>query len=574
MKRKVVSLFIMTLPLLLAVLLLQLPVFGAPVAQTEPTADDSASAPQQIIIRQQIPVSFTITTPPALTGTVNSTDTGNLLGAIFSSIARSSNLTPTSTMQTVVVTLTLDLQLTVTDTLTSTVPATVSLTLPDQGDGEAPVVVALGQLPLADVVITPLAPLTAAPALTETTAVTTSAEITAGAEVTETASVTTPAAGPTVAITGTVAITANLRSGPDTTFDVAGTTTAGQTVTIVARNADGTWYLLNNGLWLAAILVDNVQGQAPLATEELVTALRAENVITPTAPVTATATVTAATPITPSEPVTATTDVTTTTAPTNTGPILVPTPTAPQPAAQAVQPPRVTVDANLRSGPSITYPIIGGTVTGQEINVVARNGDGSWLRLDNGGWVATFLLANPPISTTVPLFVEEEAPTGDTPATIAAPAPTTTLTGTITATATTTNTTPILGVRENLYTIRVDGIVDGYDFTLNKIDDLVNQAGENVALLQNRAWIVEMTTAITLLRTTSEEVNTLTAPPIFTGAHAILIEAASSFTRAADLLAEGVDQLNTDLLDQAFAEITAGTNRLTRAQNAITAATP
>ncbi|MCE7986416.1 MAG: SH3 domain-containing protein [Caldilinea sp. CFX5] len=563
MKRKVVSLFIMTLPLLLAVLLLQLPAFGAPAAQTAPTADDGNSAPQQIVIRQQIPVSFTLMAPPALTGTVNNTGTGNLLGALFSSITRSSNLTPTATTQTVIVTLTLDLQLTVTDTLTSTVPATVTLTLPDQGDGAAPVAVALGQVPLAEVVITPLAPVTAAPALTETAAVTT------GAEVTETAGVTTPATSPAAAITGTVAITANLRSGPDTTFDVVGTTTAGQPVTIVARNGDGTWYLLNNGLWLAALLVDNVQGQPPLATEELVTALRAGNVITNTTPVTATASVTATGAVTPSTPVTATTEVTTTTPPT-TGPILVPTPTAPQPAAQAVQPPRVTVDANLRAGPSITYPIIGGTVTGQEVNIVARNGDGSWFRLDNGGWVAAFLLANPPITTTVPLFVEEGAQSGTTPTVTAAPIPT----ATITATATATNTTPILGVRENLYTIRVDGIVDGYDFTLNKIDDLVNQAGDNVALLQDRAWIVEMTTAITLLRTTSDEIRTLTAPPIFTGAHAILLEAATSFTRAADLLAEGVDQLNTDLLDQAFAEITAGTNRLTRAQNAIAAATP
>ncbi|MFZ4658429.1 MAG: SH3 domain-containing protein [Caldilineaceae bacterium] len=570
MKRKVVSLLIMTLPLLLAVLLLQLPVFGAPATQTTPTADDGASAPQQIIIRQQIPVSFTITTPPALTGTVNSTDTSNLLGAIFSSLARSSNLTPTATIQTVVVTLTLDLQLTVTDTLTSTVPATISLTLPDQEDGEAPVIVALGQLPLAEVVITPLTPVTAAPALTETAEVTTGTAITAGVAVTETDSITTPAAGPTVAITGTVAITANLRSGPDTTFDAVGTTTAGQTVTIVARNADGTWYLLNNGLWLAALLVDNVQGQAPLATEELITTLRAENAITPTTPITATAPITATDTVTPSTPVTETTEVTTTTTTTSTGPILVPTPTAPQPAATTVQPPRVTVDANLRAGPSITFPVIGGTVTGQEVNVVARNGDGSWLQLDNGGWVATFLLANPPITTTVPLFVEESAQTGNTPAVTTVP----TTTATLTATATTTNTAPILGVRENLYTIRVDGIVDGYDFTLNKIDALVDQAGDNVALLQDRAWIVEMTTAITLLRTTSDEVRTLSAPPIFNGAHAILLEAATSFARAADLLAEGVDQLNTDLLDQAFAEITTGTTRLTRAQNAVTAATP
>lgn len=571
MKRKVVSLFIMTLPLLLAVLLLQLPVFGAPAVQTAPTADDGASPPQQIVIRQQIPVSFTITAQPALTGTVNNTATGNLLGAIFSSIARSPNLTPTTTMQTVVVTLTLDLQLTVTDTLTSTVPATISLTLPDQGDEEAPVVVALGQLPLAEVVITPLASATATPALTKTTAVTTGATITTSVAVTATGSAATPADSPAVAITGTVAITANLRAGPDTTFDVVGTTTAGQTVIIVARNADGAWYLLNNGLWLAALLVEGAQGQPPLATEELVTDLRAQNVITPTAPVTATATVTATNAVTPSSPVTTTTDVTVTTPTTSTGPTLVPTPAAPQPAAQAVQPPRVTVDANLRAGPSITYPIIGGTITGQEVNIVARNGTGDWFRLDNGGWVAAFLLANPPISTTVPIFVEEEAQTGNTPTPTTTTALTTT---TLTTTLTTTNTTSVLGVRENLYIIRVDGIVDGYDFTLNKIDDLVNQAGDNVALLQDRAWIVEMTTAITLLRTTSDEVRTLTTPPIFNGAHAILLEAATSFTRAADLLAEGVDQLNTDLLDQAFAEITAGTNRLTRAQNAVAAATP
>lgn len=567
MKRKVVSLLIMTLPLLLAVLLLQLPVFGAPAQQTTPTADDGNNAPQQIVIRQQLPVSFTITTPPALTGTVNNTGTGNLLGAIFSSIARSSTPTQTATTQTVVVTLTLDLQLTVTDTLTSTVPATVTLTLPGQEGDETPVIVELGQLPLAEVVITRLTPSPTAETVTETTAITAGTALTTSTDVTSTeTTTTTPAGSPTVAITGTVAITANLRLGPDTTFDVAGTINAGQTATVVARNADGTWYLLNNGLWLAALLVENVPGQPPVATEELVTALRAENIITPTAPITATTAVTTTDAVTTATPLTTTTDVTTTTPTTNTGPILVPTPIAPQPATQAVQAPRVTVDANLRAGPSITYAVIGGTITGQEVSIVARNGDGSWFQLDNGGWVASFLLANPPITTTVPLFVEASGQTGATPTLAATPAPT--------ATTTTTNTAPVLGVRENLYTIRVDGIVDGYDFTLNKIDELVSQASDNVALLQDRAWIVEMTTAITLLRTTSEEVNALAAPPIFTGAHAILLEAATSFAKAADLLAEGVDQLNTDLLDQAFAEINTGSTRLTRAQSAIDAATP
>jgi len=221
------------------------------------------------------------------------------------------------------------------------------------------------------------------------------------------------------------------------------------------------------------------------------------------------------------------------------------------------------VDANLRAGPGITFTLLGGTVTGQEINIVARNADGSWFLLDNGGWVSAALVANPPVD--IPLYTAAE-PTANAPTATATPLPT--------PTPAPTNTTPVLGVRENLYVIRVDGIVDGYDFTLRKIDDLISQADGDVALLKDRAWIVEMTTAITLLRSTGDEAKALSAPPLFTDAHATLLEAATAFAGAADLLAEGVDQLDTDRLDQAFAQITTGSNLLTRAQNAVDAATP
>lgn len=76
-----------------------------------------------------------------------------------------------------------------------------------------------------------------------------------------------------------MAITADLRIGPDTTFDAARTIVAGQPAAVVAQNADGTWYLLDNGFWVAAFLIENVQGQFFLATEELVTALRAQNIV-------------------------------------------------------------------------------------------------------------------------------------------------------------------------------------------------------------------------------------------------------------------------------------------------------
>lgn len=570
MKRKVVSLLIISLPVLLAAIMLQRPVTG----QSTPTDtnDNALPQPQQLIIRQQIPLSFTIAAPAAVNSSEPNSTTTNLLGVLVNSITRSANISTTATAQTVVVTLTLDLQLTVTDTLTTTVPSTVTLTLADERI-TAPVTVTVGPAPQAVVAITLLAPVTTEPALTATEAITpiTTVSITTGSEVTTTTAVTTPViTAPTItpaaAITGTIAITANLRAGPDTTFEAVGTAQAGQRVTVVAQNADATWYLLNNGLWIASSLVGDVQGQPPLATEELVTALRAQIVLTPTTPVTTTTPVTATGPTTPTATITttATTTATATTTSTATGPslILVPTPSAAT-ASEPAQPPRVTVDANLRAGPGITFTLLGGTVTGQEINIVARNEDGSWFLLDNGGWVSATLVANPPVD--IPLYTAAQ-PTANTPAATATPLPT--------PTPAPTNTTPVLGVRENLYVIRVDGIVDGYDFTLRKIDDLINQADGDVALLKDRAWIVEMTTAITLLRSTGDEANALTAPPLFVEAHATLLEAATAFADAADLLAEGVDQLDTDRLDQAFAQITTGSNLLTRAQDAVEAATP
>lgn len=577
MKRKVVSLLLITLPFLLAVVILQVPVTAAPGAQTVP-ADDAPTPlaqPQQIVIRQQVPLTFTVAVSTPMNGA--GANPNNLIGSLLSSIAQPTPLTPTMTTQTVVVTLTLDLQLTVTDTLTTTVPSTVTLTLADSAADPStatfPVSVTVGPAPAAAVVITLLTP--PSPPVTETRPLTETATITPGgavspttdatitttvtAPVTTTTSVTTPALSELVAITGTVTITANLRSGPDTTFDAPATTTAGQAVTVVARNADGTWYLLDNGLWIAAFLVEGVEGQQlPVATDELVTNLRTQSAVT--TPVTVT------TPIT-TTPVTPTPIPTTETTPTTSSLILVPTPTAP---AQPAQPPSVTVDANLRSGPGTTFPIIGGTVTGQTITIVARNADGSWFLLDNDGWVSANLVANPPALTAVPLFTEEGAATDNPPTATPTPLPS----PTSAAIVTTTVGTPVLGVRENLYVIRIDGIVDGYDFALTKIDQLVTQASENEALLQDRAWIVEMTTAITLLRSTGDEVANLSAPALFADAHTDLTEAAAAFTNAADLLAEGVDQLDTERLDEAFAEITVGTSLLTRVQNAIATVTP
>lgn len=59
--------------------------------------------------------------------------------------------------------------------------------------------------------------------------------------------------------TATVLRGAYLRSGPGITFRIAGGASAGQEIELVAQNADGSWYQLANGNWIAAFLV----GDAP-----------------------------------------------------------------------------------------------------------------------------------------------------------------------------------------------------------------------------------------------------------------------------------------------------------------------
>ena len=63
----------------------------------------------------------------------------------------------------------------------------------------------------------------------------------------------TPAAAQT---TATATTNANLRSGPGTSFALAGTVTAGQTLTIIGQDATGNWLKLADGKWIAAFLVE------------------------------------------------------------------------------------------------------------------------------------------------------------------------------------------------------------------------------------------------------------------------------------------------------------------------------
>jgi hypothetical protein len=57
---------------------------------------------------------------------------------------------------------------------------------------------------------------------------------------------------------------ANLRSGPGTDFAIVGGVVDGESLEIVGRNADGTWYQLANGYWIAAFLVEGAAASIPV----------------------------------------------------------------------------------------------------------------------------------------------------------------------------------------------------------------------------------------------------------------------------------------------------------------------
>ncbi len=49
-------------------------------------------------------------------------------------------------------------------------------------------------------------------------------------------------------------------------------------------------------------------------------------------------------------------------------------------------------NANLRSGPSTGYAIVGSAVANELLNVIGQNAEGSWLQLNSGHWVSTSLV--------------------------------------------------------------------------------------------------------------------------------------------------------------------------------------
>ncbi len=70
--------------------------------------------------------------------------------------------------------------------------------------------------------------------------------------------------------------------------------------------------------------------------------------------------------------------------------------------------PAAAKDGNLRAGPGTGFAVVGGVSAGDGLEITGRNEAGDWFELADGGWIAAFLVANPPGAVPVAAVIPTE----------------------------------------------------------------------------------------------------------------------------------------------------------------------
>lgn len=175
----------------------------------------------------------------------------------------------------------------------------------------------------------------------------------------------------------------NMRTGPGVEFGIVGTLSQGQYVTLLGRNATGTWLkIMANGTegWVNSANIASsvaISGLPVAAT----TAVPATAVPTSSAP---TATAKPGVTATPSTPTKTSTPVSTA-VPSNTAVV-------------------TTGRLNVRSGPGAGYTIVAVLTQGDTVTLLGRTITSSWVKVKTAGgvegWISTFYItANMPVSS-------------------------------------------------------------------------------------------------------------------------------------------------------------------------------
>jgi len=155
----------------------------------------------------------------------------------------------------------------------------------------------------------------------------------------------------------------DLRAGPDASHVSVGHMGIGDAAMVRACNQGCTWYLLDSGAWIPATVLLSPPPDLPIRSY-VADSLAKESHSVDSEPVVLVLPTVTPTPL--------------------------PLPTVPWSGATASE------YAILRQGPGTTYEQVGLTLPGDPLPIVAQNVTGDWYQLDDGAWVAAFLVANRP----------------------------------------------------------------------------------------------------------------------------------------------------------------------------------
>lgn len=162
-----------------------------------------------------------------------------------------------------------------------------------------------------------------------------------------------------------------LRSEPAPSAQIVGMLRHGDKVALSGCDADALWCQTEDGVWLLAYMVGELPGDLPVLGSPGLTLQEARVAPTPTEAQIATPT---------PEPT-----------PTVSLMQLIPTATPTPGVVEAV----VTDAANLRAGPGTEFDRVGNVAAAETIRLSGKLADASWYRLDDGSWIAAFLVEAP-----------------------------------------------------------------------------------------------------------------------------------------------------------------------------------
>ena len=273
----------------------------------------------------------------------------------------------------------------------------------------------------------------------------------------------------------------------------------------------------------------------------------------------------------------------------------------------------ILLDANLRDGAGTNFAIVGSGYVGQQVTIIETNSDGTWYRLENGGWIAAFLVEIKTVDalTVAPTVAPSLTPTGaraknsanlrsgpgtsfpvvdgvqsgqvltivsqnvtrdwyqlDTGNWIAAFLVEQSL-GNVPITSVPLLSTLTANERDASanYAHNVIPIMDTYVSAFQQLEILFSTLSNTPTLILVDEWKVRVALQLALMRAAGNDVRDLQAPVSMQPIQYSLLKAAEHYDTATILIAEGIDEIDSLKLGQVSEYLAAGYQALEAASS-------